>query len=276
MTVDQLEEGFPPKREPLVVNGRYRIPDPETGKPRLWTRATTWAETIENQHGLTGWKLRMCARGVAERDDLRLRIAAIEDPTTDPGKKKLNDLAELAKEHAGGEYRSNIGSALHEYLETVDRGRPVKIAEPYDRDIAAYLDKRDKLGLKVSPNYIEQVVTVPELGVAGKLDRLGKLPTGPPLILDYKTGSTLDFSWLKIAIQLALYSRGATLYDVDTETHHKMLAVNQHQAIVMHIPAGEGKCFPYFINLDLGWEAALECKAVRYWRRRRDLAVLIT
>lgn len=281
MTIDQLDSIAAPARfnrpEPVIVNGRYKIPDPDTGKDRLWTRASTWASTMDNEYALTLWKLRMTARGVAEREDLRVRIASIDDPTSDKGKELLDDLTDKAKEHAGAEYRSHVGSAIHEFLETLDKGERVPhVPPPYDADVNAYIQAKQRIGITVSPRYIERIVTCPLLGVAGKFDRVIKLRNSRlPLIADLKTGTKLEYSWLDIAIQLACYSRGATLWDEETRQHHKMLAVNQHQAVVFHLPAGEGKCIPYFVNLDLGWEAALLCKTVRHWRRRRDLAVLV-
>jgi hypothetical protein len=54
-----------------------------------------------------------------------------------------------------------------------------------------------------------------------------------------------------------------------------MLDVNQEQALVIHLPAGEGRCTLYLGDIVAGWEMALLCGAVRAWRDRRDLAQLL-
>jgi len=42
--------------------------------------------------------------------------------------------------------------------------------------------------------------------------------------------------------------------------------------LVLHLPAGEGRCTPYLVDVAAGWEAAQLCAQARAWRARRDLA----
>ncbi|HXM57925.1 MAG TPA: hypothetical protein VOB72_21190 [Candidatus Dormibacteraeota bacterium] len=259
--------------------GRYRITDPVTGEERSWVRATTWAKTVSDLHALNGWEKRMVALGLAQRPDLLLRVAAVADPNSTPGKGELDRIIDQAREHAKASVRANLGTALHAFTESCDLGRPLPaIPPPFDRDIAAY--QKAMAAVEVSRNYIERICVVRDLGVAGTMDRVVRFKHGRagrdgrplPLIADVKTGSDLKFSWNEIVIQLALYAHADTIYDPVTREHHPMLEVNRKTALVVHLPAGEGRCTLYLVDIAAGWEMAQLCGAVRAWRDRKDLA----
>jgi hypothetical protein len=270
--VEEILAGKPP--EPDRDNyGRYRILDPKTGKVISWTRATTWASTVADTFGLTNWKVRMTALGLAQRKDLLLAVAAIEDPDGKDSKKKLDKLAEAAMEHAGSSVRATIGTALHSITEAHDAGRePAVIPEPYDADLAAYVLAICDAELRIDPSHIERIVCVPELGVAGTFDRLITLPDGRTVVADLKTGRDLSYSWTEIAIQLAIYAHASSIYDVLTGKHQPMPVVDQSEALVMHLPVGEARCDLYMVDIAAGWEMASVCGTVRDWRKRKDLA----
>ena len=259
--------------------GRYRITDPVTGEERSWIRATTWAKTVSDLFALHGWEKRMVALGFAQRPDLMLRVAAVADPESSTGKAELDRLIDKAREHAKAGARANLGTALHAFTESIDVGRPLpEIPPPYDRDIAAY--RRAMAPVEVSRNYIERICVVRELGVAGTMDRVVRFKHGRdgrrlPLIGDLKTTADLKYSLNEIAIQLALYAHADTIYDPLTREHHPMLEVNREQALVVHLPAGEGRCTLYLVDIAAGWEMAQLCGAVRQWRERKDLAQLL-
>lgn len=251
--------------------GRYLIPDPVTGKERSWTRATTWAATVADTFGLTQWELRMAAIGLARRQDLLVGVAAVLDPDSPDGKRKLNKLVDQAKDAAHAGARATIGTALHSFVEAIDGGREVQVPAPFDRDIDAY--RRAMVPIKVSPNYLEKICVVRELGVAGTMDRVVRLPASRlPMIGDVKTGRDLSYSWTEIAIQLALYAHADTVYDPTRERHGRMLPVDQERALVIHLPASEARCQLYIVDIAAGWEMALTCGKVRDWRKRKDLA----
>jgi hypothetical protein len=259
--------------------GRYRITDPVTGEERSWVRATTWAKTVSDLHALHGWEKRMVALGFAQRPDLVLRVAAVADPDSSAGKTELDRLIDRAREHAKAGARANLGTALHAFAESLDLGRPLpQIPPPFDRDIAAY--RKAMAAVEVSRNYIERICVIRDLGVAGTMDRVVRFTHGPggkrlPLIGDIKTSADLKHSWNEIAIQLALYAHADTIYDPITREHHPMLEVNQEQALVVHLPAGEGRCTLHLVDIAAGWEMARLCGAVRAWRDRKDLAQVL-
>lgn len=275
--VVSLEEAIPHTRPepPRDRGGRYLIPDPQTGEARSWTRATTWASTVADTFGLAKWGERMTAVGLARRQDLLTSVAAVIDPESTDGKRKIDKLVEAAKEHAGASIRANLGTALHEFAEAIDTGREVgPIPPPFDRDIDAY--RKAMRGVKVSHNYVEKICVVRSLGVAGTMDRLVNFfHRDLPMIGDLKTGKDLKYSWTEIAIQLALYAHADTVYDPVSEKHRKMLTVDQSQAVVIHLPAGQGRCTLYLVDIAAGWEMAQVCGRVRAWRSRKDLAAVL-
>ena len=55
---------------------------------------------------------------------------------------------------------------------------------------------------------IERVTASARYEVAGKLDRIGSLRDGSNVVVDLKTGDSLDFSFPSIAAQLDCYVDG--------------------------------------------------------------------
>lgn len=258
-----------PKRDRY---GRYLIPDPETGKERPWTRATTWAKTCSDTFGLTKWELRMTALGLAKRPDLLAQVATVTDPDDRDAKKLLDGVCEDAKEAAGSSIRRNLGTALHAMTEHIDAGRDFTVPDAHRADLDAY--RAATSGLKIDPSHIERIVTVPTLGVAGTFDRL-VTHDGQLMVADLKTGWDVLYGMGEIAIQLALYANAATIYDAATATHTPMPDVSRERALVFHLPVGEATCTIYEVDVAAGWEMAQVCGTVRTWRKRKDLARMI-
>lgn len=251
--------------------GRYVIPNPRTGKRQSWTRATTYSSSIADTFGLTRWQIRMTALGLVRRKDLYAGVAAIADPETTDGKKKLDALCDAAKEFAGTSQAATLGTALHAFAQQVDMGRSPEIPAPWDADIAIYKETLKEQGIETSPNYVERIVVLPDLKVAGTMDRIVRW-NGRLMIGDIKTGADLSYSWPEIAIQLAIYSRAETMFDVELNQHFPLPKVDRRHALVVHLPAGQARCTLYLIDIDAGWRTAHLCTMVRDWRTRKDIA----
>ena len=249
--------------------GRYLIPDPDTGEVMPYTRATTFAKSISDTFGLTKWMLRMGGIGLAQRQDLLLGIAA-----ADPGDNKtLDRLMAEAKDHAGAMAGANIGTALHTFTELVDLGQSPVVPPPYDADVAAYVEAVSAAGLEIIPGYIEQVVVIPHLQVAGTLDRIVRTADGRLVIADLKTGKDVSYAMGEIAVQLALYASATHIFDPATGELWPMPEVDQERALVFHAPAAKGVC--NILEVDIGSGRAMfeVIDTVRGWRKRRDLSV---
>lgn len=245
--------------------GRYILPDPATGEERPWTRATTFAASIADTYGLTKWKMRMVAKGVATRKDLYALAASL--PLDQ--KKQLDDLTEDAIEAAGGGTGANLGTALHAFTQQVDAGEHPEIPEPWNHDIEAYVQTLRAAGVEPLPRYIERIVVTPQVGVAGTLDRIVSLDGGY-FIADVKTSADLSYAWPEIAVQLALYAHAEAMWD--GEDYEPFPVPDRARAIVFHLPVGEARCDLYWVDITAGWEAAKLCASVREWRTRKDLA----
>jgi hypothetical protein len=246
--------------------GRYLLPDPATGTERAWTRATTHARTLSDTTGLHKWECRMVAKGITLRPDLyALAAAAPADDAT-----ALDTLTEAAKHAAAASASANLGTALHRFTEQHDRGEPVTAPDPWAADLAAYAATLQAEGITIDPAHIERITPVPELGAAGTLDRIAKVPGHGLVIADVKTGQDLRHSWGEIAMQLAIYAHGAGLWT--GRDYDPMPPVSQERALVIHLPAGQARCELHWLDIAAGWEAAQLAATVRAWRTRRDLA----
>lgn len=252
--------------------GRYLLPDP--GQPGAtstlaWTRATTFAKSISDTFGLTKWQLRMALKGLTMRPDLFARVSA----ATLDDKGVLDQVAEAAKEAAASSSGANLGSALHQFTERLDRGEQVQVPAPWDADIAAYQKAMAEAGIEVSAEWIERIIVVRQYHVAGTLDRILHSPTWRlPRIGDLKTGKDLTYGWLEIAVQLALYANADALWNGVTGEYESMPKVDREVGVVIHLPVGKATATLYEVDLKAGWEIAQVCATVRGLRTRKDLA----
>ena len=246
-----------------------------TPKPVPYTRCTTFVDCIEDKTALATWGNRMVLAGAARRPDL-LTAARGLDPDAPTDKKTLNRLAEQAAAAAGAHTKRDRGTHLHTLTEHADRHHPLPSLSDADAaDLAAYLAATIHLDIA----HIERLVVVDDLRVAGTPDRIchydGPGPDGTgfagTLIADLKTGA-IDRGALKMAMQLAVYSRGA-FYDHHTGQRSPLPRVDQHWGLILHLPTGSATCTVHWINLDIGWQAVLVAQQVRALRTARDMLI---
>ena len=252
--------------------GRYLLPHPDTGKEEPWTRATTIANTLSNPWSLIDWKLRMAVKGIALRHDLRALASSLP---LDAGKKQLNEVAQSAIDSAGGNDNRNIGTALHEWTAQLDRGEePEGLSEPWDRDLEAYRAALALYNVEIIPEYVERIVGMPGIMVAGTFDRIVGWG-GDLYIADVKTGS-VEYGWGEYAVQMALYAYADLMWDEATGAWRPAgvgrTDVNRSQGLVIHLPAGQAKCELHWVDLEVGWEAVSLAIDVRSWRDRKDIS----
>lgn len=245
----------------LPVAGTEEIPH---------TRATTIAKTLDDGTGLANWKQLMAVAGAIQRPDIRAQVEANWPPTPET-KAKLRRCVDELREAAAASAGANLGDALHAMTARIDVGEDFVPFPPFDADIDAYRTLIADADIRIFPEYVERTVVLGDLRIAGSFDRLvGK--AGQLFVFDLKTGKNLELAWPSIAVQLALYSRGETLYDWETRTHEPMPTVNQRQGLVLWLPAGTGEASLHVVDLEAGWEAAQHAFWVREWRKRKDLA----
>jgi hypothetical protein len=235
-------------------------------------------KAISEGTALTKWEGRMVAKGMSARPDLVARAASV--PADD--REVLGEVAAAAKEAAGSSTGRNLGSALHSFTESVDRGEKVTIPPPYDQDVAAYQAALAAHGVTVDPSFIERIIVVKQFNTAGTFDRIVRwiaLPDGTLAIGDLKTAKSLDYSWQEIAIQLGIYANGDAMWNPLTNEYEPMPPVDKTRALVFHLPAGgtiidgvrHSRCDMYEVDIAAGWAAAQLCADVRAWRKRKNI-----
>jgi hypothetical protein len=257
--------------------GRPLIVPPEGGRAVPYTRCTTFAGKIEDEFGLNRWKQRMTAIGVASRPDLILSVNAHRDD-----RKALDGFVRDAMDAAKAGVAASIGTSLHKLTEYIDRGEPLPpVPAEYVADLLAY--REAMAPLKVTG--IERFTVLDDLRIGGTHDRTAEY-LGRTYIDDLKTGS-IAYAELKIAIQLAIYSRSVVYTspgpakDADDKwieytpeqaaAARTPLGVDQDRAIVCHLPAGTGTGKLYWVNIAEGWNAVRTVVDVEEWRKRKDL-----
>lgn len=245
--------------------GRYLLPDPVTGVERGWTRATTVARVLADEYNLARWGERMVAKGMALRPDLVAGAAAAD---VEQDKSTLNDIAQQAKDQAGGKKGANLGTATHTFIERLDRGEPLtSLSAPpnLEADLRAYGARLDNAGLRVIPEYIERVVVNTAVDTGGRIDRMTECAHGLR-ILDLKTAKSVEYSWLEIAIQLAIYANAEHAWNPATQSYDPMPDVDKRIGYVLHLPIGKADAQLYQVNLVKGWQLAqiaVDVKAAR-------------
>jgi hypothetical protein len=128
------------------------------------------------------------------------------------------------------------------------------------------------------PDLIEQTVAVPDFGgIAGTFDRVVK-HNGRHKILDLKTGRDLEYGWMEIAVQLAIYANAPAYFDKSSKEWIELPAdMDKETALVVHLPAQkEAKATVHEVDIAAGWEIAQLCHAVRQARKRRGLSRTLT
>jgi len=246
------------------------------GRRTAYTRCTTYVGAIEDSFNITRWKERHVAVGIATQQHLRDTVASLS-LDNDDHKTPLNDLCEQAKEAAGASDASRWGTYMHNVTEAHDRDLdPAAVSVPdlvrprprdaYVPDLAAYIEATKPL----KHVQIEQFTVQDFLAIGGTPDRVVQVGR-KRYIADLKTGD-VQFGSLKIAAQLAVYARSLP-YDVTTDQRMDAHGAEIDKGIVIHLPAGTGKCTLHWVDLLAGWEAVKVCRTIRAQRskRMRDL-----
>lgn len=237
--------------------GRPLITPPDGGKPVAYTRCTTFVDALSDKANLMAWKARMASLGLAQRDDLLLKLAG-HDPED---KRGLDQIVDAAAEAAGSKSKADIGTALHEATERHDLGQEQRPMGKYQPDLDAYIAATQGL----EHLSVEQFRVQDEFRIGGTCDRVVRFPgQNISFIADVKTGGLYDVG--KMAAQLSVYSR-STPYDTELgQRTTDPVPVSQDVGLLIHLPAGTGTCDLYWLNLNAGWEAVKLSAKVREWR----------
>jgi len=237
--------------------GRPLVEPPGGGGRIAYQRPTTFSGALDAGAGLTDWKLCHAVHNISQRPDLIL-AAATADPNEKPrrrgGRSPIGKIVDKVLEPADA--AANTGTALHSYTEKLDRGEQLgRIPEPFGADLKAY----EAATAGVEWTAAETFRVYDPWKLAGTADRIGYF-RGQLVVADIKTGS-IDYP-TKFALQLAVYAHSLP-YDTNTDTRGPAeTGLDLTRALIIHLPAGQGRCTLHWIDIEKGWELCHLAKQV--------------
>lgn len=239
--------------------GRPLVTPPEGGKPVGYTRCTTFIDSLSDKTNLMQWKMRLVAQGLSQRDDLLLRVG--QTPPDD--KTAFNKLVNEAADVAGMSAAAELGTQIHEATERFDHQREVGPLGKYQPDLDAYAINT----LPIEYLAIEQFRVQDNLQIGGTADRIAKID-GKSVVCDIKTGGLYDVG--KMAMQLAVYAHSVPYDPATGQRGQDTPPMDTERGLLIHLPAGQGECTLYWLNLNAGWQAVQIAHQVREWRKFAD------
>jgi hypothetical protein len=249
--------------------GRPLIVPASGGKAKPYTRASSAAKTIEDTYNLELWARRNVVYGMAKDPSLVARVLGLGGSPHEwdqDAKKEANAIAEAAATVAQAQRSADIGTAVHRMVERINLGEDVD-GGPYQADLDAYRAAIDAMGWVIDPRYVECRMVCDELEMAGTCDLIvWDERRGYHHIADLKTGSTVEYAVLGHAAQLAAYANG-DLYNVEADTREEVDKLHEGLGYIIHLPAGQGRCDIYELDLMEGYGAAILANQVRNIRK---------
>jgi hypothetical protein len=210
------------------------------------------------------------------------QLGTVIDGAWSEFKRSLDAIAERLLDLGGAHEKAQKGTDLHALMELADREGITAVGDlltegkitPADLvDVEAYLAAIEKIGAKILPEHIEQVVVNDELKVGGRLDRVAmvRLPgeqRARRRVVDIKTGQVKPGI---LAQQLEMYSSSQ---GYDPDTHERTdLKLDRTKALVVHVPAGTGEAHVYVVDLTIGRKGNRLAGEVRAFRNEGKRAV---
>lgn len=303
MSLNIVDIPAPPRRVPRDGYDRPMVIPKVGGKAVAHRRTTTFIDVLEDKSSITNWKVRGTLVAAAKFTEVSAAASKL-DPEDKGDKQTLDRLAERLFDMGGFNWKREKGTYLHGLSELVDEGKqlPPSISADDLEDMAAYM----MASVDLNPVHSEELIVCNELETAGTPDRVSQYDGFTPdkklvagtLITDLKTGN-IEYGKLKIAAQLAVYSRGE-LYDhsvfpeVDTSDKKAWAAwkktewdpelaasaysplpnVNQDWGIVINLRPGSAEATLHWVDLNIGWEAAKLAKTIHEIRTLGSKALI--
>jgi hypothetical protein len=245
-----------------MSNGRRKIVPPEGGKPRLYTRVTTFLKALDasDPEALIKYHGRYVAKGVVDDPELMQWILD-HDPGVDKG--EFNVRAERAAHKAGKNHKRDLGTAIHDAIALHLRGHDT----PLDPEVAAGLAEYKRLARihNIKIQLSEEILVIERFKISGRVDFIGTVGDDPELVvIDAKTGS-IDYPTTMPA-QVYLYATADTLFSPQTETHTPMPKVSSTHGYILHIPSDGTPGGLHRVDLTGMEELCQYAQALRTWR----------
>lgn len=272
-----------------MSGGRYVMPHPDNpAKAYRGTRVTNFENLPADKLQLKEWELRCVVAGLAARPELGLAAQGLD---VKADKKRLNALADEAKNAAGAKDKASLGTRLHRYMEEFDTGqREISdMPEEYRADLWAYAHRLRDDGYRMLPHLVERTTGVPALSLMGTWDRVVQCPDGKYRIGDVKTGS-LAYSQAEMCIQLKVYQMGANgigyaeyggegdvrdwknwVWKPLTDELGRPITVEDDYGLIFHLPPGDAVCTVWTAPFDVGATGVELADRIRAWQRQKQV-----
>jgi len=242
-----------------------------------WTRTSTLAKTLDDVWNLRQWDKRMVVWGIKQKPELLDLIGnRIKDPNGKAAKGVLEAVATRAMEEAETHKGADAGTALHDQAEILDATGSIPVDATMDqvRTLTAYEIGLRRQKIRILPAFTERVVICPELGVAGRIDRIVDdfdqgLKIGDLKSQKWEPGA---YDSLALSIQLSVYARASYMLDAESWTWIPMPEVSQDEGLIFWVPSTRPGVFEvYTVDLELGWKFARASTQLRMWRYQKDI-----
>jgi len=278
------EELEPPDRPDFrrVGKGTPFVLNPE-GKRTRYGRPSQAGKILDDESGLTDWKLRTLVIGAAYSPE-QMALASTLDPQAN--KKELRDIAEECLKAGKAQERTVKGVAVHSMFDHLDRHDDWHPAPQWMELCANYLATLELWGLV--PVDIEVHCINDEFRLAGSMDRRYRttkilvapdgsiIPIGSMVAADTKTGAALEYASGTYVTQLAAYV-DSLRYNVQTDEREPFEPPTfQDWALVVHADSGGTEVQMFWVDLEAGRQGLELARQVKGWRRRQDLLTLGT
>jgi hypothetical protein len=260
---------------PLDQWGRYKLPRPDGIQPAVnkgLTRVSTLKSTGQNTDLIQAKTERKIVEGIAADPNLHaLAVEALKLPEDSKEQRKaFAAVAQRAFVSAGGNTRRDQGTEVHLLIDAILKGESPEVPEKYRPEIAAYFAALEKHDLTPVPGLSEIVVVCPyEHG--GAIDNVMRYWNPDTenyelVVVDTKTGRTLDFSRVEFLSQTWMYSNAyyqfvvtgmdrndkGAVTTVRGYVQELPLELRQDKAIIIHMPM-DGTAEVIELNLS-GWD----------------------
>lgn len=253
--------------------GRPLITPADGGKPVAYTRVSSFGSVLENQFGLTKWKMRNVVYGALDRSDLMTLAAAARNDD-----RRLDDIVEQLMEAGGAARAANTGTAIHDILAQLDCGLlPLDgVPEMFRPHADAWLETVDALGFDIVSDLVEIQLVNDEFKAAGSGDNfLRRRSDGRLVAVDKKTGKQMGDRPLAYMVQLYLYAT-AQRYDTTSNTRSVIGDVDRDVAYIAHIPAAGGGCHFYEVDLAEAREITILASKVKTVEKQAKKVVKVS
>lgn len=234
--------------------GHYLLPDPITGLPVGFVRATTAAKTLDDTYNLSRWMTRTQVASVLklvefatapEPNDIAVdMLSDLRKQIENGNGSNVNNIIERVDDFNGGKHAAEFGDAIHEWCGAIDAHLITidQVPDQFRPWVDAYRKLLARYGFIAIAEYVERLVLndAGEERIVGTFDRIFRcVETGELYMGDLKTSkaNNLKWSWMTWPVQMNAYARARLMMGLDGKSWEPMPVVNEKMGLLIHLPS---------------------------------------